>query len=92
LNGGANCRTLPQSANSSVYHPTLPRILQIQWVMPENDLRAQKRNMEQKLSEAVSAFERETSLSVTEITLSHASTGSGGGQGSLLKTKVELRS
>ena len=59
----------------------------------ENDLRARKRDLEQKLSDAILAFERETSLSVTEVVLSPTSTGgSAGSHGSHLKVKVELRS
>jgi hypothetical protein len=59
----------------------------------DNDLRARKRDLEQKLSEAILAFERETSLSVTEVLLSStASGGSAGNQGGHLKVKVELRS
>ena len=53
------------------------------------DLRGKKRDLEQKLSEAIAAFERDTNLSVTEVAL----TPSGGGnQASNLKLKVELRS
>ncbi len=59
----------------------------------ENDLRARKRDLEQKLSEAILAFERETSLSVTEVILSpSAAGGSAGSHGGHLKVKVELRS
>jgi hypothetical protein len=55
----------------------------------ETDLRAKKRDLEQTLVQAIAAFERETSLSVTEITLTP---GGSGNQGSHLKMKVELRS
>jgi len=55
----------------------------------EGDLRTKKREMEQKLSEAVAEFERETNLSVVEVILTPSS---GGSQGSVVKTRVELRS
>lgn len=55
----------------------------------DNDLRGKKRELERKLSEAIAAFERETSLSVTEIGLTPSGSGN---QASNLKLKVELRS
>ncbi len=58
----------------------------------EHDLRAKKREMEQKISEAILSFERDTNLTVTEITLTPTGTGGSGNIGSHLKTKVELRS
>jgi hypothetical protein len=58
----------------------------------DHDLRAKKREMEHKISEAVLSFERETNLTVTEITLTPTGTGGTGSTGSHLKTKVELRS
>jgi len=57
--------------------------------LKDNDLRAQKRELEQKVSDAISTFERDTTLSVTEIILTP---GGSGNQGSHLKIKVELRS
>jgi hypothetical protein len=59
----------------------------------EKDLRGKKRELEQKLSEAILNFERETLLSVTEVIVTPAATtGSVGNQGGHLKVKVELRS
>ena len=55
----------------------------------EGDLRAKKRDLEQKLTEAVAEFERDTNLSVMEVILTPSS---GGSQGSTVKTRVELRS
>ena len=55
----------------------------------ESDLRAKKRELEQKLGEAILKFERETSLSVTAVTLTASGSGN---QGSTVKLSVELRS
>lgn len=57
--------------------------------LKDNDLRGKKRELEQKLKEAILAFERDTTLSVTEILLTP---GGSGNQESSMKIKVELRS